>query len=94
MCIPTDLETFSGSGGIETHNLQVTILSQLDKCLKFKSVRGRGQNDCTLYKMTPENFINFRHLCSCDTVVHLTTLPSRLGAVRERIPLYAHRRHL
>ena len=29
------------------------IVSQLDKCLKFKSFLG-DRNDCTLHKITPE----------------------------------------
>ena len=42
-------------------------MSQLSKCLKFKSVRG-DKNDCILYKVTPRNVTNFRHLLSCDTI--------------------------
>ena len=44
-------------------------VSQLDKCLKFKSVQGDG-NDCTLCKITPRNVVKFRHLSSCDTIVY------------------------
>ena len=29
------------------------IVSQLDKCLKFKSILG-DKNDCTLHKIAPE----------------------------------------
>ena len=42
-----------------THTVP-SIVSQLDKCLKFKSVRG-DENDCILYKITPRNAMNFRH---------------------------------
>ena len=42
-------------------------MSQLSKCLKFKSIRG-DKNDCILYKITPRNVTNFRHLLSCDTI--------------------------
>ena len=45
-----------------------TIVSQLDKCLKFKSVRGE-KSDCSLYKIAPRNVINFRHLSSCGTII-------------------------
>ena len=31
-----------------------TVVSQLNKCLKFKSIR-RNNNDCILYKITPRN---------------------------------------
>ena len=44
-----------------------SIVSQLSKCLKFKSIRG-DKNDCILYKITPRNVTNFRHLLSCDTI--------------------------
>ena len=46
---------------------KVTIVSQLSKCLKFKSIRG-DKNDCILYKISPKNVTNFRHLLSCDTI--------------------------
>ena len=42
-------------------------MSQLSKCLKFKSIQG-DENDCILYKITPRNVTNFRHLLSCDTI--------------------------
>ena len=42
-------------------------MSQLRKCLKFRSIRG-DKNDCILYKITPRNVTNFRHLLSCDTI--------------------------
>ena len=42
-------------------------MSQLDKCLKFKSIRG-DKNDCTLYKITLRNAINSRHLSSGGTI--------------------------
>ena len=45
-----------------------TIVSQLDKCLIFKSFQG-DKNDCIPYKITPRNAVNFRHLSSCDTIV-------------------------
>ena len=38
--------------------LHSTIVSQLSKCLKFKSIRG-DKNDCILYKLTPRNVTNF-----------------------------------
>ena len=44
------------------------LVSQLDKCPKFMSIQG-DKNDCTLYKMTPRNPVNFRHLSGCDTIV-------------------------
>ena len=47
---------------------RVSIVSQLDKCLKFRSVRRGDENDCTSYKITPRNAINFRHLSSCGTI--------------------------
>ena len=43
-----------------------SIVSQLDKCLKFKSVRG-DKNDSTLHKITIRNAINFRYLFSYGT---------------------------
>ena len=45
------------------------IVSQLDKYLKFKYVRGGGgyKNDCTLHKITPKCH-KFRHLSSCGTM--------------------------
>ena len=49
--------------------IYVTIVSQLSKCLKFKSIRG-DKNDCILHKITPRNVTNFRHLLSCDTTVY------------------------
>ena len=50
-------------------------MSQLDKCLKFKSIRG-DKNDYTLHKVTPHNATNFRNLFSCDTIVSdLTKIP-------------------
>ena len=47
---------------------RLPIVSQLNKCLKFNCIRG-GKNDCILYKITPRNAMNFRHLFSCDTIV-------------------------
>ena len=47
-----------------------SMVSQLSECLKFKSIRG-DKNDCILYKITPRNVTNFRHLLSCDTIVRL-----------------------
>ena len=45
-------------------------MPQLDKCLKLKSIRGGGdKNDCTPYKITPGNAINFGHISSCGTIV-------------------------
>ena len=48
--------------------LNSNYMSQPDKikCLKIKSVRG-DENDCTLFKISPQNGINFRHLFSCGT---------------------------
>ena len=42
------------------------IVSQMSKCLKFKSIR-EDKNHCILCKITPRNVTNFRHLLSCDT---------------------------
>ena len=54
---------------VEMKNFIVSfIVSQLDKCLKFKSIRG-DKNDRTLYKITPRNAINYSHLSSCCTIV-------------------------
>ena len=39
-------------------------------CLKFKSVQA-DENDCTLYKRTTRNAMNFRHLFSCGTIVSI-----------------------
>ena len=50
---------------IDENKLSTTV-SQLDKCLKFKSIQG-DRNDCTLDKITPLDAVNFRHLSSCDT---------------------------
>ena len=37
----------------------VATVSQLDKCLKFRSVRGGGdKNDCILYQITPQSEMN------------------------------------
>ena len=36
--------------------LFASIVSQLDKCLKSKSIQG-DKNDCTLYKITPRNAV-------------------------------------
>ena len=48
------------------------IVSQLDKCLKFKSIQGEGggddKSDCIILKITPRNVMNFRHLSSCGSV--------------------------
>ena len=49
------------------YNQAIPIVSQLDKCLKFKSIRG-DKNDYTLHKITPRNAINFRYLSSCGTI--------------------------
>ena len=51
----------------------VTMVSQLSKCLKFKFIRG-DKNDCILYKITPRNVTNFRHLLSCDTIEEICKL--------------------
>ena len=48
--------------------LKLLTVSQLDKCLKFKSVR-EEKNDCTLCKITTRSTINFTHLSSCGTTV-------------------------
>ena len=45
------------------------IVSQLNKCLKFKSIQGH-KDHCTLYKITPQNAMNFRNLSSCGTVIN------------------------
>ena len=42
-------------------------MSQLDKCLKFKSVRGH-KNYCTLHKITPRDVTYFKHSSSCGTI--------------------------
>ena len=44
-----------------------SIVSQLDKYLKFQSIRG---GMIVLYAKYPRNFMNFRHLFSCDTIGH------------------------
>ena len=41
----------------------MTVVSQLDKCLKFKSVQG-DKSDLFLYKITSQNAVKFRHLLS------------------------------
>ena len=50
---------------------KLSIVSQLDKCLKFKSPQGDKSDsilykitprNATLYKITPRNAINFGHL--------------------------------
>ena len=38
---------------------RITIVSQLDRCLKFKSIWG-DKNDCALYKGTPRSAIDLR----------------------------------
>ena len=48
-------------------NFEMSIVSQLSKCLKSKSIWG-DKNDCILYKITPRNLTNFGHLLSCDTI--------------------------
>ena len=48
-------QNFMAVGMFDILNFQkpfLLIVSQMDKCLKFKSVLG-DKNDCTLYKMTP-----------------------------------------
>ena len=50
--------------GMHSNLTSHAIVSQLGKCLKFKSIRG-DKNDCTLYQITPRNAINFGHLSSC-----------------------------
>ena len=44
-------------------NYSVTTIIE---CLKIKSVCG-DENDCTLFKISSLNAINFRHLSSCGT---------------------------
>ena len=50
-----------------------SIVSQLNKCLKFKSVQG-DKDHCTLEKITPppknKNAMNFRNLSSCGTGIN------------------------
>ena len=48
--------------------LKLLTVSQLDKCLKFKSIR-EEKNDCTLYKIATRSTINVTHLSSCGTTV-------------------------
>ena len=45
----------------------LSIMSQLDKSLKFESILG-DKNDRTPDKTTLQNAINFRHLSSCSTI--------------------------
>ena len=42
-------------------------MSQMDKCLKFKVILW-DKSDCILYKIIPQNAMNFRHLSSCGTI--------------------------
>ena len=71
-------------------------MSELDKCLKFKSIGGGGgdNNDCILCKITPpRNAINFRHLFNCDTIVSIFLLHKM--AVVSWLPLFRlHTRQL
>ena len=63
------LQIFAKSNKILSGRFQtLTIVSKVDKRLKFKSIHG-DKNDCTLYKITPRNAINFIHLSSCGTIV-------------------------
>ena len=48
--------------------VEFSIVSQLDKCLKFKTIR-RDENDCTFHKIIPRNALNCRDLSSCGTIV-------------------------
>ena len=62
-----------------------SIVSQLDKCLKFKSTQG-DENDCTLYKITSRKALNFRDLSSCGTI-YIFMLASLVGGL---VPLTTH----
>ena len=54
------------------------MMPQLDKCLKFKSIRVVDTNYRSLFKMTPKNVRSFRHVSSCGTIEnHLTLFKER-----------------
>ena len=79
------LKKFSFISSIALFNVY-SIVSQLDKCLKFKSTQG-DKNDCTLYKIIPRKALNFRHLSSCGTIyVYINTSFTSRGLV----PLTTH----
>ena len=54
-----------GGGGID---FNLPVVSQLDKCLKFKSILGTKMT-VPYTKSTPRNAINFRNLSSCGTII-------------------------
>ena len=48
----------------------MSIVPQMDKCLKLKSIRGYKMTK-DLCKITPWNATNFMHLSSCGIIVNL-----------------------
>ena len=59
---------------------------------KIKSVRG-DENDCTLFKISPLNAINFRHLSSCGTwskCQHFATLAGHHDIKPNISTVYVH----
>ena len=56
-------------GGLADYRYGHSIVSQLNKCLKFKSIQGDNDH-CTLEKITPQNAMNFRNLSSCGTIIN------------------------
>ena len=47
-----------------------SMVSQLNKCPKVKSIQG-DKDHCTLEKITPPpNAMNFRNLSSCGTIIN------------------------
>ena len=57
---------------IEKAPVSAFIVSQLDKCLKFKSIQG-DENNCALFRKKTRNAFSFRHLSRCGIIVDILT---------------------
>ena len=79
----------------ETLICSVTIVSQLDECLKFSAFRG------VLYSLepflSPWTDLNFRHLSSCDTIIRsviyvqcVNVVTENYGSVNPFFPTYTN----
>ena len=69
-------------------SIMATIVPQLDKRLKFKSIRGGGgdKNDCTPFNISSRNTISFRDVSTCSTMEnHLTLFNKRHLSDEDRV---------
>ena len=56
-------------GGLVDYSYDPDHSTVSQQCLKFKSIQGY-KDHCTLWKISPQNAMNFRNLSSCGTTIN------------------------